>query len=241
MCHQRWIQLFMHQGVYQDQTASIMIYGSMVQNFCGNLSSNGPDCRVRQKARQTDRMFVRWGKKEYSLTKVKYTLSTLQIYLKYTSTCWITEEEVYFKSILFRQKKFIWSTFCEIKSVYIFNVNLKYTLIIVKMYFPGLCCKYTLSILSVNFNCTSEVYFKYTLQKNHGHFIEFICLSGPLYRFSSIVCRQQCHCEDLLLNHQFPRNPCYSLDWHLKDESWGSFSAIFWFWTWDLWFGRSAP
>ena len=37
----------------------------------------------------------------------------------YTSTCWITEEEVYFKSILFRQKKYIWSTFCEIKLVFL--------------------------------------------------------------------------------------------------------------------------
>ena len=79
-----------------------------------------------------------------SLTKVKYTLSILQIYWKYTSkvylkytssilrayfkyissilevyfNLWITEEEVYFKSMLFRQKKYIWSTFCEIKSVF---------------------------------------------------------------------------------------------------------------------------
>ena len=151
MCHQRWIQLFMHQGVYQDQTASIMIYGSMVQNFCGNLSSNGPDCRVRQKARQTDRMFVRWGKKEYSLTKVKYTLSTLQIYLKYTSTCWITEEEVYFKSILFRQKKYIWRTFCETKSVFFLQTWSVLSRSI-----------YTVSILSVYFKYTSTVLQKYT-------------------------------------------------------------------------------
>ena len=37
----------------------------------------------------------------------------------YTSTCWITEEEVYFKSILFWQKKSIWSAFCEIKLVFL--------------------------------------------------------------------------------------------------------------------------
>ena len=29
----------MYQGIYQDQTASIMIYGSMVHNFYGNMSS----------------------------------------------------------------------------------------------------------------------------------------------------------------------------------------------------------
>ena len=46
----------------------------------------------------------------------------------------------------------------------------------------------------------SEVYLKYTLQKNHGPFWGFICLSGPLDGYSSIVCRRQSHCEDLLLN-----------------------------------------
>ena len=51
-------------------------------------------------------------------TYFKYTSSILEIYFIHTSTWWITEEEVYFKSILFQQKKYIWSTFCEIKSAF---------------------------------------------------------------------------------------------------------------------------
>ena len=50
---------------------------------------------------------------------LKYTSSILQVYFKYTSTCWVTEGEVYFMSISFQQKKYIWSTFCEIKSVFL--------------------------------------------------------------------------------------------------------------------------
>ena len=45
----------------------------------------------------------------------KYTSSILQKYFKYTSTCWITKEEVYFKSSHF------------VKLNQYFNVKLKYT------------------------------------------------------------------------------------------------------------------
>ena len=38
---------------------------------------------------------------------VKYTSSILEVYIKYTSTYQIKGEEVYFKSLLFRQKKYI--------------------------------------------------------------------------------------------------------------------------------------
>ena len=51
----------------------------------------------------------------------KYTWNILQtqVYFKYTWTCWITEKDVYFKSILIRQKKYIWSKFCEILLVFL--------------------------------------------------------------------------------------------------------------------------
>ena len=37
----------------------------------------------------------------------KYTSSIFEVYIKYTSTYQVKGEEVYFKSLLFRQKKFI--------------------------------------------------------------------------------------------------------------------------------------
>ena len=48
----------------------------------------------------------------------KYSSSIIKVYFKYTSTCWMTEEEVYFKSILFPKKKYIWSTFSKINSAF---------------------------------------------------------------------------------------------------------------------------
>ena len=51
----------------------------------------------------------------------KYTSSIVEVYFKYPSTWWITEEELYFKFILFWQKKYIWSTFCEIKGLFIWD------------------------------------------------------------------------------------------------------------------------
>ena len=72
----------------------------------------------------------------YFQSMFKYK-SIPQIYFKYTSTCQITEEEVYFKSMLFRQKKYIRSKFCKIKSVFQckLEVYFKYTLSILKVYF----------------------------------------------------------------------------------------------------------
>ena len=55
----------------------------------------------------------------YTPSILEVTWIILQVYFKYTLTCWITEKEVYFKSILFRQMKYIWNTFCEIKSVFL--------------------------------------------------------------------------------------------------------------------------
>ena len=46
---------------------------------------------------------------------VRHTSSILEACFSYTSTCWITEEEVYFKPILFWQKKYSRNTFFEIK------------------------------------------------------------------------------------------------------------------------------
>ena len=55
---------------------------------------------------------------------LKHILNLLQVYFKYTSTCWVTEEEeeeeeVYFKSLLFRQKEYIWSTFVKLNWLYL--------------------------------------------------------------------------------------------------------------------------
>ena len=65
---------------------------------------------------------------------LKHILNLLQVYFKYTSTCWVTEEEeeeeeVYFKSLLFRQKEYIWSTFVKLNWL-----NLKYTSSILELY-----------------------------------------------------------------------------------------------------------
>ena len=75
----------------------------------------------------------------------------LQIYFKYTSS--ILEpielyQKKYTSSLYYLNKR---STFEAhfVKLNHHFNVNLKYTS----------------SILKVYFNCSSEVYFKYTLQK----------------------------------------------------------------------------
>ena len=55
----------------------------------------------------------------YTPSILEVTWNILQVYFKYTLTCWITEKDVYFKSILFRQKKYIWNTFCELQSVFL--------------------------------------------------------------------------------------------------------------------------
>ena len=56
-------------------------------------------------------------------------------------------------------------------------VHFQYTLSILEVYFLEEYCKYTLSILPLYFRSILQVYFT----KNHGPFLGFICLSGPLY------------------------------------------------------------
>ena len=46
-----------------------------------------------------------------------------------------------------------------------------------------------------NLKISEKNFFKYTLQKNHGPFLGFICFSGPLCGYILIVCRLKSHSE----------------------------------------------
>ena len=69
------------------------------------------------------------------------------------------------------------------------EVYFKYTLSILKVYFLEVYCKYiyfkySLSIFQLYFRSILQVYFR----KISWPFLGFICFSGPLYGYSSIVC-----------------------------------------------------
>ena len=105
---------------------------------------------------------------ERALTRVKYPLNILQtywkytskVYLKYTSTCWITEEEVYYKWFEAHFVKLNQYLLCKLELYF------KYTLIILKVYFLEVYCQYILSIL--------PVYLKYTFNILQLYFINIL-------------------------------------------------------------------
>ena len=163
------------------------------------------------------------------LVYLKYTSNILEVHFQYTSTYQIQEEEEeYFKSTLFQQKKYIQSIYCEFN--HHSNVKLNYSSNILQSYFQEVYFTYTLKILQLYFRSIVQVYFT----KKSWPFFR-IHLSQWTTLWKEFTCLK-------IAQSQFATKSPEMRDTHQIDiqrmKGWCSFSAFLWFWTWELWFAK---
>ena len=128
------------------------------------------------------------------------------MYLKYTSSIL----QAYFNLWNYRRRRSILQVYViSTKEVHLkhfvtvnqyFNVNLKYTLSILKVYFLEVYYMYTLSILPLYFRSILQVYFTKKSWSLYGvHLSQWSTLWIEL-----VVCSLQSHSEGLLLTTKSP-------------------------------------
>ena len=178
---------------------------------------------------------------QYTSCYLKDTLSILQIYFKYTSSILRPvklQKKNYTLSLYYLDKRSTFEVhFVKLNQFFLckLEVYFKCTLSMVKVCFLELYCKYTLRIFQLYFRSILQVYFK---KESWSLFRVHLSQWITLGIYSSIFFRRKGNCKGLTFKYQVPRIPWHSLDWPLKNESWGGFSAALCFWLWDLWYGR---